>query len=100
MPFRGFLVFRPIVVGPGGGVGHRVGLYWFAVAIESRIDGIVMQDLSHHCQGVGIQVLLGDQGDGLVSVAAPGECAGTRYDRSSESEYKSRETESVHVNAS
>ncbi len=64
-----------IVVRPGGGVGHRIGGHGLAEAVEPRVDWIVVEDLRDHGEGVRIEILFGDERDGLMAVAAPGASA-------------------------
>jgi hypothetical protein len=60
------------VVGPGGRVGHEVASGVAAIAFELRIDGIFGEQLFNELAGLRCELLLGNQGDGLVALAAPG----------------------------
>ena len=78
-----------IIVGPSCGVFDWIGCDWLAEAVEAGIDRILSENLIHHCQRVGIEVLLGDERDCLMAFATPGECARTM--QKTGTEYKSDE---------
>ena len=77
MPAGGFGMPFAVIVGPSCGVFDWIGCDWLAESVESWIDRIVSENLIHHRQRVRIQVLLGDEGDGLMAFAAPCERART-----------------------
>ena len=77
MPARGFGMPFAVIVGPRCGVFDWIGRDRLAEAVKRRIDRIVSENLIHHRQRVRIQILLGDEGDGLMAFAAPCECART-----------------------
>jgi len=96
MPRGGFGMLVAEVVGPGGGVGHRVGLNRLAEPEQGRIDRIIGEDLIDHGKGVRVEVLLGNQRDGLVAVAAPGKGAGAMENTSRENDQERLEARTIH----